>query len=160
MQSKTQRLERLLKQDDGHWRWRWGITIGTILMTFLIATQTSLYNPLVVFVFYFPYLCLEWRQTKLKLSFNDDSMYRRYVYGDFTVQWMAFVLTIVLLATYHAKLVSAVTSIAALACIGLGCIVTSKWVDARLAVLDAEHVRPSDIRAARERQLYRSKTSA
>lgn len=53
MLTKEKRIEQLLKQDDSHWRWRWGVAIATVVMTFLIAAQYRLYALLIVFISFF-----------------------------------------------------------------------------------------------------------
>ena len=159
MLTKEKRIEQLLKQDDSHWRWRWGVAITTVVMTFLIAAQYRLYAPLIVFISFFPYLCLEWRKTKLLLTFNEDARYQRLVYTDFGVQWLCFVSTICLLAAYYADSLSPVVAIAGLFGIGGLSILAPYIINQKLHKLDVHHVLGKELREARDQRFHESKTN-
>lgn len=159
MLTKEKRIEQLLEQDDSHWRWGWGVAIATVVMTLVIATQSKLYAPLLVFISFFPYLCFEWRKTKLLLTFNEDARYQRLVYIDFGIQWLCFVLTICLLAAYYADSLSPVVAIAGLFGIGVMSILAPYVINRHLHSLDAHHVRGKELCKARDQRFHESKTN-
>ena len=159
MLTKEKRIEQLLEQDDSHWRWGWGVAIATVVMTLVIATQSKLYAPLLVFISFFPYLCFEWRKTKLLLTFNEDARYQRLVYIDFGIQWLCFVLTICLLAAYYADSLSPFVAIAGLFGIGVLSILSPYVINQNLQSLDAHHVRGKELREARDQRFRESKTN-
>ena len=159
MLTKEKRIEQLLEQDDSHWRWGWGVAIATVVMTLVIATQSKLYAPLLVFISFFPYLCFEWRKTKLLLTFNEDARYQRLVYIDFGIQWLCFVLTICLLAAYYADSLFPVVAIAGLFGIGVMSILAPYVINRNLQSLDAHHVRGKELREARDQRFRESKTN-
>lgn len=159
MLTKEKRIERLLEQDDSYWRWGWGVAIATVVMTFLIATQSKLYAPLIVFISFFPYLCFEWRKTKLLLTFNENARYQRLVYTDFGIQWLCFVSTICLLAAYYADFLSPVIAIAGLFGIGGLSILAPYIINQKLHKLDVHHVLGKELREARDQRFHESKTN-
>lgn len=160
MLTKQERIERLLAHEDATWHWRyWGLFFNLIVVAF-ISYQTSIYLPLIVFALYLPQLCVEWRKTKLLLTFNPDPRYRRWIYSDFIVEWFIFLLFLCLFACYHAGFITIWTLGPTLVIGVIGGLVFSRLVHRVILTFDAHHVTNRMFNEAKTERYTHRKTSS
>lgn len=153
MLTKETRIEQLLEQDDVHWRWRWGVWLVGIVVTMVVSGLSPRWIPFSTLVFCFPHLCLEWRKTKLLLTFNEDARYIRLIYFNFIGQWLQFVVYLYLVIGY----ITGSTSIQLLISVCLGMFIvtfgSSRWLQTKLCAIDLAHVTEKEMSAAKEARL-------
>jgi len=152
MLTKQERIERLLVHEDATWHWRyWGLFFNLIVVAF-ISYQTSIYLPLIVFALYLPQLCVEWRKTKLLLTFNPDPRYRRWIYSDFIVEWFIFLLSLCLFAYYHTGFIT-IWTLGPILVIGvIGRVLFSHIINRAILDFDIEHVTSESFHKAKVRR--------
>ena len=160
MMTKQERIDLLLAHDDATWHWRyWGLFFNLIVVAF-ISYQTSIYLPLIVFALYLPQLCVEWRKTKLLLSFNPESRYRRWVYADYAVQWFAFLIVLCALACYHTGVINIWTLVTILSGGMIGGLLFPYMVNRVVLTFDTHHVTNRMFNEAKTERHTHQKTSS
>ncbi|TCI61787.1 hypothetical protein [Exiguobacterium sp. SH3S1] len=157
--TKQERINQLLVQDDTHWFVRWWIWMAGLVATVVVGYMAPTWLPFVLAISYFPYLCLEWRKTKLLLTFNESRRYTRWVYMGFVFEWIGFVAILSLFAFYHAGVVSIQVLLALIVSLIVFSILTPRWLDRFILMFDDDHVTAKVLSKAKEQRNTEHKTS-
>lgn len=160
MLTKRERIEKLLEQDDTHWFVRWWIWMAGIVATVFVGYVAPTWLPFVLAVSYFPYLCLEWRKTKLLLTFNDNRRYIRWVYLRFMFEWLGFVTILSLFAFYHTGVVSIQMLLALIVSLTVLGFLSTRRIDRFILTFDDDHVTGKALSEAKEQRNIEYKTSS
>ncbi|EPE60941.1 putative membrane protein [Exiguobacterium sp. S17] len=138
---------------------RWWIWIAGLVVTVFIVYLAPTWLPFVLVVSYFPYLCLEWRKTKLLLTFNENRRYKRWVYMGFMFEWLGFVTILSLFAAYHTGFISIQILLALIVSVGVLSILSTRWLNRFILTFDDDHVTGNMLSEAKEQRNTEHKTS-
>ncbi|WP_445002131.1 hypothetical protein [Exiguobacterium alkaliphilum] len=153
MVTKETRIKQLLEQDDVHWRWRWGVWFVGIVVTIIVSGASPRWVPFSTLILFFPYLCLEWRKTKLLLTFNEERRYSRLIYFEFASLWLQFVVYLGLVIGYLAESLSLPWLLGIIGGVSTLTFGVSRFLQRRIRQIDPAHVTNKQLSVAKEERL-------
>ena len=148
MLRKEQRIHQLRSQTNRDWYWRYWGFVSSLVIAAVLAYQDASNLALVLVVMFFPRLCVEWRKTKLLLTFNEDRRYRRLIHFGFGLQWFGFVALIGMVLAYQERWITLVTLVGiTFIILGSGELLY-RTMNHAVQKIDAEHVTDKMVRQA------------
>lgn len=134
------------------------IFISLIIFTasFALIWHPREYILVIIMTGQIPLLFLEWRKTRLLLSFNKDLGYKRWVWLNYCLTWLAFLFILIVTTVFMTCSVSGgiilwlIVSVAPIAILG------PLWIDQKLQKIDSEHVSNRVLSTAHRERLKNS----
>lgn len=147
---QEERIQLILQKERTLKRWKYIIAIITLAVTLYLNYLSYPHLPTVVFILSLPYLCLEWRKTKLLLSFNEEARYTRWVRLEFSFLWFAYLIVLTIMSALSSEMIALNTALFTLCCVAATGVVLPYWIDNKLHKIDPEHPNSKVLEEAKE----------